>query len=163
MRIQFLKNPSFGSFFNRPFCGPAGSIDSLKCPSTRFTLIYRPCDSSRASPADDDDFIVWSYPRDTIPTKMSWRGMDQSKQRQVGSEQRTHKEAKIEMYSFRTFYPIQPPYHYVKLGESYFSMPGYCVKRKGYVLNLMTFDYFVNVSSCAKPSRDSSFIRLFHA
>ena len=80
-----------------------------------------------------------------------------------GGYQSTNREARIEICLFRTFYPIQPTYHYVKLRELYFSMSGYCVKRKGYVLNLLTIDYFVKVYSYAKASRDSSFMRLFHA
>ena len=79
-----------------------------------------------------------------------------------GGYQSTNREARIEICLFRTFYPIQPTYHYVKLGKWYFSMSGYCVKRKGYVLNLLIFDHFVNLSSYEKTSRDSSFIRLFH-
>lgn len=166
MRIHFLKTPSFGSLFNRPFLGPDGSIDSLKCLPTTFKAWlphHLPCASSRASSAGDYDFIFWAWPHARIPTKMPWRRMGQSKQRQVGGKQNAHREARIKMCSFRTFYPIQPPYHYVKLDGSYFSMPGYCVKRKGYVLNLLAIDHFVSVSSCAKASRSQSFMRLFHA
>lgn len=162
MRIQFLPPPHLGHYSTDPFWGQTvQQTDSSVHP--RGSPYLSPRTYSRASPAGDSDFIFWSWSRDTIPTKMSWRGMDQSKQRQVGRQQRTHREARIEMCSFQTFYPIQPPHHYVKLEGSYFSMPGYCVKRKGYVLNLLTIDHFVKVYSYAKASRDSSFMRLFHA